>query len=262
MGSTTSKWTFTFNLTEPITIEGNPNLANFEFDTNEKGEISGFSVSIDNLPDRGLTDETAKKKAEGMASTLTKLIVAISGEALDFCYIGMSKYDPDKKRQIVTRDFSLGFTIKGITPLDVSDGVFEKLLDGKDHDLSTLVEFTNYAIMSKGRSYIGTILCAYLAAGENPDIFKKCGLKGTRHLRNVLAHHKAIQDHKRDLWEFERLNSCKVQRNKEGFIDLGSSANLELIDVCASKMIECLRQSIKRSLKSENTALGRTRPFH
>ena len=262
MGSTTSKWTFTFNLTEPITLERNPNLANFEFDTSEKGEISGFSVNIDNLPDRGLTDETAKKKAEGMASTLTKLIVAISGETLDSCYIGMNKYDPDGKRQIVTRNFSSGFAIKVITPLDVSDGVFEKLLDGKDHDLSTLVEFTSYAIMSKGRSHIGTILCAYLAAGENPDIFKKCGLKGTRHLRNVLAHRKAIQDHKRDLGEFERLNSCKVQRNKEGFIDLGSSANLELIDVYASKMIKCLRQSIKRSLKSGNTALGRTRPFH
>ena len=262
MGSTTSKWTFTFNLTEPITLERNPNLANFEFDTNEKGEISGFSVSIDNLPDRGLTDETAKKKAEGMASTLTKLIVAISGEVLDFCYIGMSTCGPDGKQQMVTRDYSSGFARKGITPLDVSDDVFEKLLDGKDHDLSTLVEFTSYAIMSKGRSYIGAILCAYLATGENPDIFKKCGLKGTRRLRNVLVHRKVIRGHKRDLEEFERLNSCMVQRNKEGFIDLGSSANLELIDVYASKMIKCLRQSIKRSLKSGNTALDRTRPFH
>ena len=161
------------------------------------------------------------------------------------------------KKQMVARDYSSVFTRKGITPLDVSDDVFEKLLDGKDHDLSTLVEFTSYAIMSKGRSYIGAILCAYLAAGENPDIFKKCGLKGTRHLRNVLAHRKVIQDHKRDLGEFERLNSCKVQRSKEGFIDLGSSANLELIDVYASKMIKCLRQSIKRSLKSGNTELGR-----
>ena len=262
MGSTTSKWTFTFNLTEPITLEGNPNLANFEFDTNEKGEISGFSVSIDNLPDRGLTDETAKKKAEGMASTLTKLIVVISGEVLDCRYIGMSTCGPDGKQQMVTRYYSSGFAIKGITPLDVSDDVFEKLLDGKDHDLSTLVEFTSYAIMSKGRSHIGAILCAYLAAGENSDIFKKCGLKGTRHLRNALAHRKVIQDHKRDLGEFERLNSCKVQRNKEGFIDLGSSANLELIDGYTSKMIKCLRQSIKRSLKSGNTTLGRTRSFH
>ena len=136
-----------------------------------------------------------------------------------------------------------------------------KLIHKSSNNSGALPRIENYVGLRI--ESIGAILCAYLATGETPTVFEKCNIKGTRNLRNVLAHrinkkeHEGKKEdrtkkaHEKHLSKFERLNSCKFQRNKEGFLDLSSPANLELIGGHASKMIHCLRLLINGRLGLE-----------
>ena len=265
MDSTTPRWEFDFILTNSIGFEKTPSLKSVEFNTDEKSMIKGFRINLDNLSNGILTDEKAEAMARNMASLLSQLLVVSSGVVLDFLDNGMCKYGHNGKQPMMHVVIPLRLRItRSDIPFDISNAVFRNLLDNECPYLSTLIEFTNYAIRSySNNNLIGAILCAYLATGETPTVFEKCNIKGTRNLRNVLAHrinkkeHEGKKEdrtkkaHEKHLSKFERLNSCKFQRNKEGFLDLSSPANLELIGGHASKMIHCLRLLINGRLGLE-----------
>ena len=253
MSSAISRWEFIFTLAKAVSLEKAPSLENFKFDTDKKGTIKGFHISIDNSPDRKVTDEEAKQIATKMASLFIQLFVASSGVPVDCLYGGMDTYRSGEKHPKMSRFFPLQINITRLDiPFDISNETFGSLLDDKDYYLSALIEFTSYAIRSHYRGNpIGAILCAYLATGDNPKVFEKCNIKGTRRLRNALVHRKDKNDHEKNLAELEKCNSCKIQRNGKGFLDLDSSANLGLINRYASEMIGCLRQSINDRLNIE-----------
>ena len=248
MKNQTSHWIFTFQPSLPITYCGHvPEHKNMKFITEEEN-ITSLEIRIDNPKELTLTSDDASMKANLMASKVANLITVTSGRLLRFSESLMAECKADGKSTRFSKSYTFRWNIETYAFDNMSDDVFEKLLDDDNYDLMTLIEFGSYAIRSSyNNNPTGAIVWAYLATNENcKKTLKHCDVKEIRHLRNLLMHRNRgkISDHKKSIDKVQEVNNVTFETDHEGFFDHKSPANQKIIAGFEKKILQHIKKQI------------------